>query len=150
MASFLTKTKSYESYEQRISTEPASTQRSKNYAISNFEKFVSETYDGKSIDEIIDELFSFKTDNGQEFEDALYGMLQKWINWNELRHISPSTIKVAFSNLRKYLFFRNIRTNEQDIRNSLRFPKTPKEEKHPLSDSEYRAIVDGLAKNPSI
>ena len=148
MTSFLIEPKSYESYEQQISTEPASTQRSKNYAISNFEKFVSETYDGKSIDEIIDELFSFKTDNGQEFEDALYGMLQKWINWNERRDISPSTIKVAFSNLRKYLFYRNIRTNEQDIRNSLRFPKTPKEEKHPLSDSEYRAIVDGLAKNP--
>ena len=148
MTSFLIEPKSYESYEQQISTEPASTQRSKNYAISNFEKFVSETYDGISIDEIIDELFSFKTDNGQEFEDALYGMLQKWINWNERRDISPSTIKVAFSNLRKYLFFRNIRTNEQDIRNSLRFPKTPKEEKHPLSDSEYSAIVDGLAKNP--
>ena len=75
-------------------------------------------------------------------------MLQEWINWNELRDISPSTIKVAFSNLRKYLFFRNIKTNEQDIRNSLRFPKTPKEEKHPLSDSEYSAIVDGFAKNP--
>ena len=75
-------------------------------------------------------------------------MLQEWINWNERRNISPSTIKVTFSNLRKYLFFRNIRTNEQDIRNSLRFPKTPKEEKHPLSDSEYRAIVDGLAKDP--
>lgn len=148
MTSFLIEPKSYESYEQQISTEPASTQRSKKYANSNFEKFVSETYDGKSIDEIIDELFSFKTDNGQEFEDALYGMLQKWINWNERRDISPSTIKVAFSNLRKYLFYRNIRTNEQDIRNSLRFPKTPKEEKHPLSDSEYRAIVDGLAKNP--
>ena len=148
MASFLTKTKSYESYEQRISTEPTSTQISKKYAISNFEQFISETYAGRSIDKIVDELFSFKTDNGQEFEDALYGMLQEWINWNERRDISPSTIKVAFSNLRKYLFFRNIRTNEQDIRNSLRFPKTPKEEKHPLSDSEYRAIVDGLAKNP--
>nr|AIF14372.1 hypothetical protein [uncultured marine thaumarchaeote KM3_67_B07] len=72
MASFLTKTKSYESYEQRISTEPASTQISKKYAISNFEQFVSETYDGKTIDEIVDELFVVKTVNGQEFEDTLY------------------------------------------------------------------------------
>ena len=148
MASFLTKTKSYESYEQRISTEPAATQRSKNYAIKNFEQFVSETYDGISIDEIIDELFVAKTDKEQGLEDPLYDMLQEWINWNERRNISPSTIKVTFSNLRKYLFYRNIRTNEQDIRNSLRFPKTPKEEKHPLSDSEYREIVDGLAKDP--
>jgi len=148
MTSFLTKTKSYESYEQRISTEPVSTQISKKYAISNFEQFISETYAGRSIDKIVDELFSFKTDNGQEFEDALYGMLQEWINWNERRDISPSTIKVAFSNLRKYLFYRKIRTNEQDIREYLRFPKTPKEEKHPLSDYEYRAIVDAFAKHP--
>ena len=148
MTSFLTKTKSYESYEQRISTEPASTQRSKKYAISNFEKFVSETYDGRTVDEIIDELDLVKTKNEQGLEDSLYDMLQAWINWNELRDISPSTIKVAFSNLRKYLFFRKIKTNEQDIREYLRFPKTPKEEKHPLSDSEYHAIVDGLAKNP--
>ena len=75
-------------------------------------------------------------------------MLQAWINWNELRDISPSTIKVAFSNLRKYLFYRKIRTNEQDVREYLRFPKTPKEEKHPLSDHEYRVIVDAFAKNP--
>ena len=114
MTSFLIETKSYESYEQRISTEPASTQRSKKYAISNFEKFVSETYDGRTVDEIIDELDLVKTKNEQGLEDSLYDMLQAWINWNELRDISPSTIKVAFSNLRKYLFFRNIRTNSPD------------------------------------
>jgi integrase len=75
-------------------------------------------------------------------------MFQEWINWNERRDISPSTIKVVFSNLRKYLFYRKIRTNQQDIREHLRFPKTPKEEKHPLSDYEYRAIVDAFAKHP--
>ena len=74
MTSFLTKTKSYESYEQRISTEPASTQICKKYAISNFEQFVSEAYGGRTIDEIVEELFQF--DKGQDFEDALYGMLQ--------------------------------------------------------------------------
>ena len=148
MTSFLIEPKSYESYEQRISTEPASTQRSKKYAINNFEKFVSETYDGRTVDEIRDELELVKTNNEQGLEDPLYDMLQEWINWNERRGIGPSTIKVAFSNLRKYFFFRKIKTNDQDIREYLRFPKTPKEEKHPLSDSEYRAIVDGLAKNP--
>ena len=147
MTSFLIKTKSNESYEQRIITEPASTQICKKYAIRNFEQFVSETYAGRSIDEIVDELLLVKTDKGQEFEDALYGMLQEWINWNERRDISPSTIKVAFSNLRKYLFYRKIRTNEQDVREYLRIPKTPKEEKHPLSDHEYRVIVDAFAKN---
>ena len=79
MASFLTKTKSYESYEQRISTEPASTQRSKKYALRNFEQFVSKTY-GRTVEEIIAELFLVKTDKEQGLEDPLYDMLQEWIN----------------------------------------------------------------------
>ena len=136
MTSFLTETKSYESYEQQISTEPEATQAAKKYAISNFRRFVSEIYDGRSIDEIVDELFLLKTGNEEEFEDSLYGMLQKWINWNERKHISPSTISVAFSNLKEYLFHRKIRMNDQYVRNHLRFPKIPKEEKHPLSDHE--------------
>ena len=148
MTSFLVKNKSEESYEQRISTEPITTQRCKLYAIKNFEHFVSETYDDRTTNDIIDELFILKTDNGQEFEDVLYDMLQEWINWNEREGIHPSTIRVTFSNLRKYLFFRRIKTNEQDIREHLRFPKIPKEEKYPLSDDEYRMIVDGFSKSP--
>nr|MBC8482153.1 hypothetical protein [Nitrososphaerota archaeon] len=130
MTSFLVKNKSKESYEQRISTEPITTQRCKLYAIKNFDHFVSETYDDRTTNDIIDELFILKTDNGQEFEDVLYDMLQEWINWNERKVIHPSTIRITFSNLRKYLFFRKIKTNEQDIGEFLRFSKIPKEEKH--------------------
>jgi len=52
MSSFLTKRKSKESYEQRISTEPIKTQICQLYAMKNFEQFVSATYE-KTTDDVI-------------------------------------------------------------------------------------------------
>lgn len=54
--SFLTKTKSKESYKEWISTEPRSTQTCKLYAIENFEKFSHSMYDDRTSDQIIEEL----------------------------------------------------------------------------------------------
>jgi len=148
MSSFLTERKSKESYQQRISTEPIKTQRCRLYAMKNFEQFVSATYE-KTTDDVIEELLlTKKNDRENKFEEILYDMLQKWINWNEKTDKKPQTIRVAFSNLRKYLFYRGIKTNEQDIREYLRFPKIPKEERYPLSTKEYRAIVDGFSRTP--
>ena len=71
--SFLTKTRSKESYESRISTEPKSTQNCRLYAVRNFEQFVSATYDNRTIDDVVEELLIIK--KGQErFEDTLFDM----------------------------------------------------------------------------
>ncbi len=144
---FLTKMKNKESYWQKINTEPKGTQRNKRYAIDNFTWFVQETYDGKTVEDVIEEL-QFVKKNNDEYEEILFGVLQDWINWNEKRGIGSYTIRVTFSNLRKFLFHFGIKTNEQDIKEYLRFGKVPKEERHPLSQEEYRSIIDGFAKNP--
>ena len=148
MASFLVTNRSKESYEQRINTEPTGTQRCRRYSVKNFEAFVSEMYDGRSTDDVVQELFVCKANKGEEFEDTLYGVLQEWINWNERKGRNPNTIRVTFSNLRKYFFYRGIKTNVQDIGEFLRFSKIPKEEKHPLSNDEYSAIVNAFSKSP--
>jgi len=145
MSSFLTKKKNKESYWQKINTEPKGTQRNKRYAIDNFTWFVQETYDGKTVEDIIEEL-QFVKKNNDEYEEILYDVLQDWINWNEKRGIGSYTIRVTFSNLRKFLFHFGIKTNEQDIKEYLRFGKVPHEERHPLSQEEYRSIIDGFAK----
>lgn len=147
MSSFLTKKKNKESYWQKINTEPKGTQRNKRYAIDNFTWFVQETYDGKTVEDIIEEL-QFVKKNNDEYEEILYDVLQDWINWNEKRGLGSYTIRVTFSNLRKFLFHFGIKTNEQDIKEYLRFGKVPQEERHPLSQEEYRSIIDGFAKNP--
>ena len=90
------------------------------------------TYDDRSIDDVVGELLIIRKEQ-EKFEEILYDMIQEWINWNEKSDRKLLTIRVTFSNLRKYLFYRGIRTNEQDIREYLRFPKIPREEKYPLS-----------------
>jgi len=116
--------------------------------MKNFEQFVAATYE-KSIDDVIEEILLIKKNSVEEkFEEVLYDMLQEWINWNEKNDKKPQTIRVAFSNLRKYFFYRGIKTNEQDIREYLIFSKIPQEERHPLSQKEYHAIVDGFSRTP--
>ena len=104
MSSFLTKKKDAESYDEIISAAPESTQQNKLYAIRLFEKFTDKKYSGRSISEVISELHLLKSQNSQEYEDALYGMLQDWINWSQNYGLGNYTIRVAFSNIRKYLF----------------------------------------------
>jgi len=149
MSSFLEKKKTLMSYENKISTEPIGTQRNKKYAIKNFAEFVMETYDERTVEDVVEELSIIKTKKGQEkYAESLYGMLQDWINWNEKKGIGNYTIRTVFSNLRKYLFFLGIKTQDQDIKEYLRFGKIPKEERHPLSKQEFKAIVDGFSRNP--
>ncbi|MBM2819691.1 MAG: hypothetical protein HW410_1373, partial [Nitrosarchaeum sp.] len=55
MTSFLTRERTNESFEQRISTEPNGTQLCKKYAVKIFGNFVAEKYPGKTIADIIEE-----------------------------------------------------------------------------------------------
>jgi len=148
MNSFLTKKKTKESYWEKISTEPEGTKRNKRYAVDNFSLFVREKYEGRTLENIIEELLFIKKNRENEYDDTLYELLQDWINWNEKRGLGNYTIRVTFSNVRKFLFYYGIKTNEQDIKEYLRFGRIPREERHPLSQEEYRAIIDGFAKNP--
>ena len=150
MSSFLTKRKDSESFGEVLSTAPESTQKNKLYAVSLFEKFVDEEYSGRKISDVIEELQLLRTRDSQEYEDALYGMLQDWINWSQTNGLGNYTIRVAFSNLRKYLFHVGIKTHEQDIKEYLRFGKRARENRHPLSGQEYRQIIDGLSRHPEI
>jgi integrase len=148
MTSFLSKKKDEKSYEERLATVPKGTRRNKLYSIKVFEDFVKEHYE-KTIQDVVDELQIIKKTKDQEsYDDALYGMLQDWIDWNEKAGRGNYTIRVLFSNLRKYLFHIGIKTHEQDIKEFLRFGKKTREERFPLSEEIYRQIINGFAKNP--
>ena len=148
MSSFLSKKKDDTSFDDMLSTAPESTQINKRYAVKLFEKFVDVSYHGRKTQDVIDELLLIKSQDSQTYEDALYGMLQDWINWNQKNGRCNSTIRVAFSNLRKYFFHHGIKTHEQDIKGHLRFGKKTHEERHPLSQMEYRRTIDALARHP--
>jgi integrase len=150
MSSFLSKKKDAKSFDDALSTAPESTQKNKRYAIKLFDRFVVESYSGRSTSEVIEELRLLKAQDSQTYEDALYGMLQDWIMWNEKNGLGAFTIRVAFSNIRKYLFHLGVKTNEQDIKEYLRFGKRTRENRHPLSQSEYQRIIDGLSRHPIV
>ena len=150
MPSFLYKKKDDASFDEMLSAVPESTRINKKYAVTLFEKFVDESYQGRSTKVIIDELLLIKKTDPQNYEDSLYGMLQGWINWNQKNGRCNSTIRVAFSNTREYLFYYGVKTHEQDIKGHLRFGKKTHEEKHPLSQREYQRIIDALARHPLV
>jgi len=148
MTSFLTKKRNAKSFEEKLSTAPKQTQRNKKYAIKLFEDFIKENYNGRPIQEIIKELRLLRRTQDQEtYDEALYGMLQEWIIWNEKHGRGNYTIRVVFSNLRKYLFHVGIKTHNQDIKEFLLFGKRSKEEMYPLNQEEYRKIVNGFSRN---
>ena len=147
MNSFLTKKKDSTSFDKVLSTAPKSTQQNKRYAIRLLGKFVEDAYPERSTLDVIEELRLLKSQDSQTYEDALYGMLQDWIIWNEKNGKGNYTIRVAFSNIRKYLFHMGIKTSEQDIKEYLRFGKRTREDRHPLSQIEYQRIIDGLSRH---
>ena len=83
MSSFLSKKKDDTSFDDMLFTAPESTQINKRYAVKLFEKFVDVSYQGRTPQDVIDELLLIKSQDSQTYEDALYGMLQDWINWNQ-------------------------------------------------------------------
>ena len=56
MTSFLVKERTKETYLQKISSEPQGTQQNRIVTINNFERFVSELYEEKTIESVIEEL----------------------------------------------------------------------------------------------
>ena len=147
MTSFLVKDRTKETYLQKISSEPQGTQQNRIVTINNFERFVSELYEEKTIESVIEELKILKKTEEDKYFDALYDLLQEWINWNTEQGIESSTQRTFFSYLRNYLYYRGIKTDQQDIKENLKFGKKIHVERHPLSQEEYRMIID-VIRNP--
>ena len=147
MTSFLVKERTKETYLQKISSEPQGTQQNRIVTINNFERFVSELYEEKTIESVIEELKILKKTEEDKYFDALYDLLQEWINWNTEQGIESSTQRTFFSYLRNYLYYRGIKTDQQDIKENLKFGKKIDVERHPLSQEEYRMIIDAI-RNP--
>ena len=74
MTSFLSKKRDEKTYKEKIATIPEQTRRNKMYAVKVFEDFVHETYENRTIQEVIEELQLLKkTKEGELYDTALYG-----------------------------------------------------------------------------
>jgi len=140
--------KTTEDYLKKIVSEPRGTVSNKITAVKSFTVFLEKNY-GTTPEKICEELCAIKKSNGEDdFANALYDILQNWINWNVKNELGPYTLQVRFSNLRDYLYHLGIRINLQDVKQILKFPKKNREERHPLKKSELRDIILAQARYP--
>lgn len=144
----LTKNRTTKGFEERLANFPINTRENVQAAINNFKKFVEEKH-GCSSDQICRELIQIKKSrDDEEYNDALYNFLQDWIDWNIEKQAGSYTIRTRFSIIRSYLYYFGIKSNPQDIKQLLKFPKKVKEERYPLKKEELRDLVLAQTRNP--
>ncbi len=127
----IVKPKNYENYKLKIRSKAASSQRGFERTYRKFEIFSQENYQ-KNCEDLIDEMKLVSTDDQCE-------ILQEWINWLTIK---PSSIRMYFSDVFQYIYYRGIKLNPQDIKQGITFPKDLQDELHPLSQEEYKLILE--------
>jgi len=123
-----------ETFLERNSTRPENTQYAIRKALNNFEKFCKARFDGRSLNEIVDELALSK-------EEAIFDTLQEWINWNDGK-LYPTSLGTYFAYLKSFLYYKGIKLTSLDIKQNLVFPKHPEEELYPLSEDDIKKILE--------
>jgi len=125
------KPKTLENYLLKIRKKAPSSRRGFERTYRNFEIFSQENYK-KNCEDLIDELKLVSSDDQCE-------ILQEWINWLEIK---PSSIRMYFSDIFMYLYYRGVKLTSQDIKLNIVFPRDLQEELHPLSLEEYRMLLE--------
>jgi len=111
----ITKERTTKSYKERLASLPKNTRENVQSSINNFIKFVREKHES-TPEQICEELSILKKTKGdEEYEDALYEILQQWIDWNVSNKSGAYTIRTRFSTIRSYLYYLGVKTNPQDI-----------------------------------
>lgn len=135
-------------YEENLASLPTNSLENIQAAINNFKKFVQEKH-LSTLDQICGELVVIKTQQGEEkYEDTLYSFLQEGINWNISKKTGAYTIRIEFSILGSFLYFLGVKTNPQDIKQLLRFPRKIVEEKYSIKKQELGDLVSAQTRNP--
>ncbi|MGY5147591.1 MAG: tyrosine-type recombinase/integrase [Candidatus Nitrosopumilus sp. bin_7KS] len=122
-----------ETYRNKVSSKKASTIKGIFTSIANFENYCMERH-GKA--NMIPEM------KEAEFEE-LYDMLQDWINWNNDK--AASTIRIHFSNVKKFLHYMGIKLHKEDIDNEMEFPSLVSEDLYGISLSDLQKIFNVLS-----
>lgn len=138
MSSFLLKKKQEKTFEQKIANRPKRTREIFQIVQKSFNQFCQEYYEGRTSKELFEELHVL---NDSERQDAIFDILQNWIDWNYKKDVMTSTLKVYFSKLKVIFHHEGFRIHPQDIKDNLIWQKKIREELHALQMSEIRQIL---------
>lgn len=137
MSSFLLQKKSKKTFQEKISKKAPSTKRTIKTAVDSFDKFCSEFYDDRTANEIFEELHTLK---GEEQTDAVFEVIQNWIDWHYSNKVLTSTLRQYFSNLKQLFHYKGIKLHPMDVKENLEFKKRVKEELYPLQLEDIQKI----------
>ena len=146
--SIITKKKTTETFLASLDRLPKNTIYCQKNTVSKFTVFISETQN-LTPDQLCEELLIMKKQDEEEYINTLYTILQDFID-DMNNKISANSIKTNFAYLRTFLYYLGVRTNQQDVKMMLKFPKVSHEEKYPLKIEELRKIIDHFTRYPII
>jgi integrase len=145
--SIITKVKSTETFLTSLNQVAVNTKLNYKKSVVRFQKFCKSYQNNMTPEELCRELLIIKKQDEDKYIDTLYDILQDFIAESH-KTLSGNSIKTLFSCLRGYLYHLGVRTNPQDIKMMLKFPRIETEEKYPLSVDELRLIVDHFSRLP--
>lgn len=117
-------------------------------ALKTFDAFCLSEYQ-KDSNQIIEEL-------SKKNDDTVYVFLNKFVAYMDTPHlkineknptksktvrIMPQTIKVYFSYIKSYLRSQGIRTNPDDIKQIIQFPKVRKQQREPIEFETIKTLI---------
>ena len=137
MSSFLIKEKTKKSFDDKISKLARKTQDNIHASMKSFERFCPECYDGRSSEEIFNELKILKEKDQTE---ALREVLQNWIDWQYGNGSLTSGIQQYLSKIKRIFSHNGIRIHLSDFDEPLEFKPRIKEELHELTIEEIQNI----------
>jgi len=138
MSSFLLKKKQEKTFEQKIANRSKRTREIFETVQKSFNQFCQEYYEDRTAKEIFEELHVL---GNKERVDAIFDILQNWIDWNYKKDVLTSTLKVYFSKLKVIFHYEGFRIHSQDIKDNLVWQKKIREELHALQMDEIRQIL---------
>jgi integrase len=137
MQSFLLKRKTKKSFMEGIMTLKYSTRENYQAALHRFEQFCDHNYEGRTIEEIIQEVKSIPS---KDRDDAYFGVLQEFVNWLLKHDLSNTTVNMYFQIATYYFSYHGIRAHSIDLRQNIKRPKKVREKLHPLTKEEIHKI----------
>jgi len=147
MSNTFSKNRTKETFLERIQVKSLGTRKGYQSALVNFGDYCLEEYDQSDIDEVVKEILVLKD---LEREQAVYDVLQGWVNWNKANNRGSSTIKSYFSRVRTYLHYKGIKISDQESKENVVFPRLVKEELHGLSLDEIKLVLDNASPKKKV
>lgn len=135
--SFLTKNKTDSSYQKKNRVFAKKTQLAKNTAKNNFDEFCKSSYEGRSAEEVIDEMVLIQ----KKDLDTVYDTLQEWVNYN-LERVSRISTRHYFSNLKTFLKYRGLKITREEYHDNIIIPKPNEEELVSCSTEDIKRILE--------